>query len=181
MQNIYNPGVQEISKLIDVVMYTSLFRKFSLYTNNVELSCCRHFHPDKHFLLLFQVVETQAAKMDFSDMDSDAEEEEEERRMREMENLLYSQIHHQEECDGSAGVEEVIVPARLPIANCDQVLPVCDINESKKDSSKSPRLTEETVNAADSGVASLAASSPEPEIVDLASSDSDDEGIQGQT
>ena len=113
-------------------------------------------------------------------MDSDAEEEEEERRMREMENLLYSQIHHQEECDESAGVEEV------PLA-------LCDIKETKKDSPKgtlivkgnpetsqeSPRLAEETVNAADSGVASLAASSPEPEIVDLASSDSDDEGIQG--
>ena len=52
--------------------------------------------------------------MDFSDMDSDAEEEEEERRMREMENLLYSQIHHQEECDGSAGVsKEAKIHAKL--------------------------------------------------------------------
>ena len=105
--------------------------------------------------------------MNFSDMDSEAEEEEEERRMREMENLLYSQIHHQEEFAVDAGVEEVAQEIR-------------DIKETKNDNLISPRLTDEAVNTADSGVASLAASSPEPELVDLATSgsDSDDDGIQ---
>ena len=152
-----------------------MFRKFRLYVPTT----CSSVVADIFILTnissdSFRFCKRQHHAMDFSDMDSDAEEEEEERRMREMENLLYSQIHHQEECDGSAGIEEVAQ---------ERLQEFCDINETKKDSSKtaqeSPRLTEEVVNAADSGVASLAASSPEPEFVDLASSDSDDEGIQG--
>ena len=143
-----------------------------MHTNNEQFSCCRHFHSDKYFLGLLQVLEPPSTStMDFSDMDSDAEEEEEERRMREMEDILYSQIHHQEECEGSAAIEDVSQQ-------------LCDIaSETKQDSPTiaqvGPGMTEEVVNAADSGVASLAASSPEPEFVDLASSDSDDDGIQG--
>ena len=108
--------------------------------------------------------------MDYSDMDSDSEEEE--RRRREMEDLLYSQVHHQEEGDeaSAAAVEDVALRD------------FCDVGAAARE--RSPRRTETeevaaAVSAADSGVASLAASSPEPEVVDLASSDSDDDGIQG--
>ena len=120
---------------------------------------------DLTYLLKFLQI---GSAMDYSDMDSDSEEEE--RRRREMEDLLYSQVHHQEEGDATAAAAVEDVALR-------------DVGAATRESSPRRTETEEVassaVSAADSGVASLAASSPEPEFVDLASSDSDDDGIQG--